>query len=290
MHADELDIDGPLVRRLLEASFPRWAHLPLKRVPSAGTDNALYRLGDDMVVRLPRIDSALGGIAKDFRWLPELAPLLPVPVPMPLGRGAPGEGYPWEWGVYSWLEGENPVAGSASPADALKVDLTGFIQALRRVPPAGAPPARRGHALEGQDKDARAALARLGGLIDTGRATAAWDEALGSPPWSGPPMWVHGDLLPGNLLIGGGRLAGVIDWDGAGVGDPACDMIAAWSVLSPAARESFRGALGMDPATWARGRGWALSIGLIALPYYQDTNPDFAAIARHMIEQVIGGA
>jgi aminoglycoside phosphotransferase (APT) family kinase protein len=141
--------------------------------------------------------------------------------------------------------------------------------------------------LEIQDEEARSALAQLDGIIDTDAATVAWDDALEAPGWAGPPLWVHGDLLPGNLLVQGGRLTGIIDWAGMGVGDPACDMLAAWSLFPPGARERFRMVLGVDDATWARGRGWALSIGLIALPYYKDTNPGFAATARHLIDQVL---
>jgi aminoglycoside phosphotransferase (APT) family kinase protein len=284
MHKDELDTDAVLVRRLLSRQFPHWADLPVERVSSSGTDNALYRLGDDMVVRLPRIHWAVGGVEKDVRWLPKLAPLLPAAIPVPLAEGAPAEGYPWTWGVYPWLEGENPsIAGAGS----LTGDLAQFINALHRIDPLGGPPSRRGAPLrEVQDEWARAALAQLTGTIDVDAAAAAWDAALRAPPWPGPPVWVHGDLLPGNLLVQDGRLTGVIDWGLVGVGDPACDLIVAW-VLPREARPGFRTALGVDDATWARGRGWALSMGLIALPYYIETNPVLAATARHLILEVL---
>lgn len=287
MHENELHTDVPLVRRLLAGQFPQWADLPVEPVPSAGTENALYRLGDDMVVRLPRIDWAVGGGDKDFQWLPRLAPLLPVAIPVPLAKGTPAEGYPWEWGVYPWLEGENPTVGRIADPSALIRDVVQFVDALHRVDLADGPPTRRGAPLEGQDESARAALVDLEGMIDTDAAVAAWDEALETPAWSGPPVWIHGDLLPGNLLLEGGRLTGVIDWSLLGTGDPACDLIIAWGLLPTEARDVFRAELDVDDATWARGRGWALSIALIALPYYKDTNPVFANVARHLIREVL---
>ena len=287
MHEGEQHTDAALVRRLLAGQFPQWAELPIERVVSAGTSNALYRLGEDLVVRLPRIHWAAGSGEKDFDWLPRLAPLLPVAVPMPLAKGSPAEGYPWDWGVYTWLEGENPTVGHTTDPGALTRDLVEFVDALHQVDLADGPPTHRGASLEGQDESARAALGALEGMIDTDAATAAWDEALGAPEWSGPPVWIHGDLLPGNVLLEGGRLTGVIDWSLLGIGDPACDLIVAWSLLPAEARNVFRAELDVDDATWARGRGWALSIALIALPYYEDTNPVFAAVARHVIREVL---
>ena len=282
MHENELPTDAALVRRLLAAQFPGWADLPVEHVPSSGTVNALYRLGDDMVVRLPRMDWGAGGVAKDREWLPRLAPLLPVPIPVPLAQGAPGPEFPWEWGIYPWLEGEHP------DCDGDAESLAAFLGALHRVDLRGGPPARRGRPLaEVQDDSAREALLQLDGSIDARAATAAWDAALEAPQWDGPPVWIHGDLLPANLLVRDGRLIGVIDWGSFGVGDPAVDMIAAWGALTADGRDDFRERLGVDDATWARGRGWALSIGLIALPYYIDTNPVFAETARRLIREVL---
>lgn len=214
-------------------------------------------------------------------------PLLPVSIPVPLAKGTPADGYPWHWGVYPWLEGENPLGNDVSEVDGLTRDAVQFVDALQHVGLPGGPPARRGEPLASQDEDARSALRELEGMIDTEAATAAWDEALAVPAWSGAPVWVHGDLLPGNLLLYHGRLNGVVDWAGLGIGDPACDMIIAWGLLPAVARDAFRAVLGVDDATWARGRGWALSIGLIALPYYEDTNPEFALTARQLINEVL---
>jgi aminoglycoside phosphotransferase (APT) family kinase protein len=289
MHVEELETDALLVRRLLAAQFPEWAGLSIERVRSSGTDNALYRLGDDLVVRLPRIHWAAGGVDKDLLWLPKLAPLLPVAVPVPLATGEPAEGYPWTWGVYPWLAGENPTIDRIP--NSLTYEVADFVNALHRIQPPGEPIAGRGRPLaEVQDEMALAALLELKGMIDVDAATAAWNEALQAPPWSGRPVWVHGDLLGGNLLLEGGHLTGVIDWGGAGIGDPACDLIVAWGLLPRDLRPAFRAKLGVDDETWARGRGWALSVGLIALPYYKDTNPTLAGTARHLIREVLADA
>lgn len=287
MHADEIPTDVPLVRRLLAAQFPEWAALPIEPVSSSGTDNALYRLGADMVVRLPRIHWAVGGVEKDFRWLPMLAPLLPVAIPVPLAKGTPAEGYPWEWGVYPWLEGENPTVDGIADADSLARDAARFVDALHRIDPTGGPPASRGAPLATRDEPTREAIEALRGVIDVDGATAAWEAALGAPVWHGPPVWVHSDLLPGNLLVEQGRLSAVIDFGGLGLGDPACDLMVAWTLFSGEGRDVFRSALSVDDATWARGRGHALSWALIFIPYYLNTNPVGVSDARRTIDEVL---
>jgi aminoglycoside phosphotransferase (APT) family kinase protein len=287
MHADEVDTDVGLVRRLLAAQFPEWAALPVEPVPSAGTDNALYRLGDDMVVRLPRIHRAVGGGENAFEWLPRLAPLLPAAVPVPLAKGRPAEGYAWPWSVYPWLPGENPTVGRIADPDSLARDLARFVEALHRVDLPGGPTAGRGVPLAMRDEPSRTALAALHGMIDTDAATAAWEAALRTPRWPGRPVWVHGGIAPGNLLVEGAELTGVLDFGGVGMGDPACDLIVAWNLLPAGARSLFRAELAVDDATWAHGRGWALSVALIQLPYYRDTNPALAANARHVIREVL---
>ena len=292
MHADEVDIDSSLVVRLLAVQFPQWAHLPLTPVPSAGTDNAIYRLGDDLAVRLPRVAGAAGQVDIEDRWLPRLAPHLPLAIPVPLARGRPGEGYPWSWSVCRWLEGESAQSQRIAREGQAARDLAHFIAALQRIdvvgwPPPGPPDSPRGMPLSTRDAPTRAAIAELSGRLDTDVITAAWEAALQVPAWQGPPVWTHGDLLPGNLLVHEGRISAVIDFGCLGVGDPACDLIVAWTLLSAQTRDLFRAVLAVDDATWARGRGWALSIGLIALPYYQHTNPVFAATAHQMIAQVL---
>lgn len=292
MHADEVDIDSSLVGRLLAAQFPQWADLPIKRVQSAGTDNAIYRLGSDMAVRLPRISDAIKQISKEHLWLPRLAPHLPLAIPVPLAVGTPDEDYPYPWSVYRWLLGANAERDHTIDEGQAARDLAQFIAALQQLDSVGwsppePPKSPRGVPLSTRDVPARAAIAQLSGILDIDAVTAAWDAALQTPEWNGPPVWTHGDLLPGNLLVQRGRISAVIDFSCLGVGDPACDLIVAWSLLSARTRHIFHAALSVDDATWARGRGWALSIGLIALPYYQHTNPVFAATARHMIDEVL---
>lgn len=297
MHIDEVDTDVSLVRRLLAAQFPQWADLSIERVQSAGTDNAIYRLGDDMAVRLPRIQWATAQADKEHRWLPKLAPHLPLAIPIPLAKGAPGEGYPWYWSVHRWLEGENATIERIADLRQAAADLAQFVAALQRIDPSGGPPPGRhnfgrGEPLAMRDAGTRAAIETLRGmgmLDDAGVAavTAAWEAALQAPAWQGPPVWVHGDLQSGNLLAVQGRLTAVIDWGCLGVGDPASDVMAAWLFLSAETRDVFRTALQVDDATCARGRGWALSVGLIALPYYHSTNPVLAGIGQRAIDEVL---
>jgi aminoglycoside phosphotransferase (APT) family kinase protein len=291
MHAGEAHIDVALVRRLLTVQLPRWADMPIDPVDSAGTDNALYRLGDDMVVRLPRIRSAISQVGRDHEWLPRLAPQLPLDIPVPLALGAPAEDYPWPWAVHRWLHGEVAEMDRLADRRRAAIALGEFVAALQRIDPAAAPDwaydASRGRPLATRDAAARSAIAELDGAFDTGELTAAWKEALRAPAWEGPPVWFHGDLHTTNLLACDGRLSAVIDFGCLGVGDPACDLMPAWIYLSADTRDAFRSALTVDDASWARGRGWALSVGLIALPYYETTNPVFAGIARHAIEQAL---
>src|SRR5215207_8580784 len=201
IHAHEADRDIGLVRRLLAAQFPQWAAQPIERVPSTGTDHGLYRLGDDQVVRLPLAWGAAKGLDKELTWLPRLARLLPVAIPVVLGTGMPAEGYRLPWAVYRWLDGENPRIDHIADPDLLATDLAVFIAALQGVDLADGPAAYRGGPLATQDAGTRAALAELGGVVDTEAATAAWDAALRTPEWSGPPVWVHADLMPGNVLV-----------------------------------------------------------------------------------------
>lgn len=291
MHADELDIDVHLVHRLVASQFPHWATLPLAPVPSAGTDNAIYRFGGELVARLPRSPSRVAPLVNERTWLPRLGSL-PLAVPVIVAEGAPGEGYPWTWSVYRWLEGDNPTPERVADLERAAIDLAEFVRALQRLDPTGGPPPGehnfgRGEPLSRRDDATRRAIASLHDELDVGAVTEAWDAALQAPPWSGPPLWIHGDLSAGNLLVREGRLAAVIDFGCVGVGDPACDLMIAWTFLVPQARAVFRSALAVDGATWARGRGWALSTALIALPYYMDTNPVMVRGARHTIAEVL---
>ncbi|MEV8437667.1 aminoglycoside phosphotransferase family protein [Actinosynnema sp. NPDC051121] len=263
-------IDAGLVRRLLASQFPRWAGLPVTPVEVDGWDNRTYRLGDDMTVRLPTAEGYAPAVEKEHRWLRVLAPSLPVPVPVPLALGAPGEGYPFHWSVRRWLDGRTASPDRVDDLAGFAVSIADFIRALHRVdasdgPKAGAHSFYRGASPGHYDDGTRRALAALEGQVDTARAAAVWEDALGAPEWSGPPVWFHGDIASGNLLVDGGKLVAVIDFGTSGVGDPACDLVIAWTMFSGGSRRAFREAVGLDDATWARARGWALWKALITL-------------------------
>lgn len=293
MHRDEVDTDVSLVGRLVAAQFPRWAGLPIEPAPFTGTDNALFRLGNELVVRLPRRERATKALEKERRWLPRLAPLLPLAVPVPLADGLPAEGYPFEWSVYPWLPGENATREAVTDPSRLVSDLGHFIAALKQIDPTGGPSpgehnSFRGVPLTMRDAQTRAAIVSLRSEIDVGAVTAAWEEALRAPDWQGPPVWIHGDLDARNLLFEQGRLSAVIDWGCLGLGDPACDVMVAWKLFSAKTRESLRTALSLDESTWARARGWALSQALIALSYYTlETNPVLVREAQRWLTELL---
>jgi aminoglycoside phosphotransferase (APT) family kinase protein len=293
MHADEVETDVSLVGRLLAGQFPQWAGLPIEPVRSAGTDNALYRLGDDLVVRLPRRERTTATLAKERRWLPRLAPLLPLAVPTPVAEGMPAQGYPFDWSVYRWLSGEDASVVRPTDTARLAADLARFLSALQRIDPTGGPPPGehnffRGAPLAARDAQTRAGIDALRDAFEVGALTAAWEAALRAPEREHASVWIHGDLDSRNLLVEDGRLTAVIDWGGLGVGDPACDVMVAWKMLSAETRDAFRTALSIDESTWARARGWALSQAVGALSYYtQETNPVLVLEARRWLTEVL---
>lgn len=290
MHADEVHTDVTLVRRLLARQFRQWADLPIELVDSYGTDHDIYRMGEELAVRLPRIGWATGQAAKEGTWLPKLAPHLPLAVPVQLAIGEPAEGYPFTWSVYEWLPGEN-ANGALENLDRAAVDLAAFVRALRQVDATGAPPRPphgRGGPLAEGDGQVRRSISQLADRID-GKATfGSWEESLNAPAWEGPECWVHGDLLSGNLLVVDGRLSAVIDFGGLNVGDPACDLQPAWNMFAGESRLRFRDALEVDDASWLRGRGWSLFQAVSALAYYWDTNPGMVTQASHALAEVLG--
>jgi aminoglycoside phosphotransferase (APT) family kinase protein len=288
MHENEVPTDAALVRRLLGQQFPRWADLPVRPVGSAGTENAIYRLGDELAVRLPRKEDAVGQVEFEQRWLPRLAPLLPAAVPEPIAVGRPGHGYPFPWAVSRWIDGSHPTTQPDDAADdhRLARELGEFVAALRTADTSGAPTGYRSVPLRTRDTEVRQWTAQAVDDIDAPALLAAWEQALAQPEWDGPARWTHGDLIPGNILTGDGRLRAVIDFGTAGVGDPACDARAAWTVLGAQARETFRAAGGFDDATWARGRGWALTF-VSGIDYYRHTNPAMAELGRRAVRAVL---
>jgi aminoglycoside phosphotransferase (APT) family kinase protein len=283
MHADELAIDEALVRRLLAAQFPEWADLPLSRVEPAGTVNAIFRLGDELSVRLPRRKGPTEPGGKELDWLPRLAPTLPLEIPAPVAQGRPTDEYPWFWEICTWVEGETTPVEAIDAIQAAR-DLAAFVAALQHAEAAGAP-LGRGIPLAERDKEFRYWLARFDG--DPG-VVAEWERALAAPAWDGPPVWHHGDLDVRNWLVRDGRISGVIDWGSMGVGDPACDVMVAWKLHSSTARDAFREALQTDDATWERARGWALSQAVAALSYYTpENNPSLHGEAANWLELVL---
>jgi aminoglycoside phosphotransferase (APT) family kinase protein len=291
MHPDEVDINVALVGRLIAVQFPQWADLPIEPVEVDGWDNTTFRLGARMTARLPSAARYAPQVEKEHRWLPKLAPLLPLPIPDPLAKGVPGEGYPFNWSVYRWLEGETATAGRIADLRQFATALADFLTALQRIDSAGGPPPGRHNFFRGgpltvYDAETRQAIAALDSRIDTDAASAVWETALAAT-WYGSPVWLHGDVAAGNLLVKGGRLSAVIDFGTSGVGDPSCDLAIAWTLFGGESRDAFRAALQLDDATWARGRGWTLWKGLITLAEHIDTNPLEAGKARRVIDEVL---
>ena len=274
---------------LLREQHPDLAHLPLDEV-GGGWDNRLFRLGGDLLARLPRRELSAPLVEHEQRWLPTLAPRLPVPIPVPLREGRPGCGYPWAWSVVPWLAGETLLR--TVPADPRRIarDLAAFLRALHQPAPAEAPANPwRGIPIATRTPSFHSHLDRLAGSIDRGAALALWQEAVTAPPWPGPAVWIHGDVHPRNLLIAGGRLSAVIDFGDVTSGDPATDLSIAWMVPSPF-RPALREAMGdaVDDATWRRARGWALALGLAYVAGSKDGDP-LIALGRATIEAALGG-
>ncbi|WP_349370327.1 aminoglycoside phosphotransferase family protein [Salinarimonas sp.] len=280
------------VRRLVAAQFPGYAHLPVTPVARSGWDNRTFHLGDAYSVRLPSAARYAAQVEKEHRWLAHLAAALAVPLATPVATGRPGEGYPYPWSIFRWLPGA--PAEAAPPADpvAFAEDVADFLRALHRVDTTGAPAAGehnffRGGALSVYDGETEAALATLSRTIDVPAARALWARALASR-WERPAVWVHGDVSAGNLLVDeAGRLAAVIDFGCMGVGDPACDLVLAWTFLDGPARDAFRARLDLDPETWARARGWALWKAAITLANTPGTDTAKAAEARRALDAVL---
>lgn len=286
MHDGEVDIDAKLVRRLLVTQFPHLCDLPVEAVQSTGTVNAIYRLGDDLCVRLPRVRRWAGDLETELQWLPKLASHLTLAVPEPVAMGEPGNGYPFRWAIYRWLDGETFATARVVDERQAADDLAQFVAELRRIDPAGAPRSGR-EPLRNLNSVTRAAIDALHGVVDTDAVAAVWERCLRAPVWDGSPVWRHGDLVTPNLLVEGGRLNAVIDFGAAGIGDPAADVIAAWSVFGAIGRASFRNALDVDDGTWARARGFALHQALLIIPYYPRTNPGFVATAKRTVQEVL---
>jgi aminoglycoside phosphotransferase (APT) family kinase protein len=266
-----IDIPLPIVCALIAEQFPKWSGLPIRKVDCNGWDNQTFHLGSDMLIRLPSAESYAAQVLKEQKWLPKLAAHLSVPIPEPLAKGRPSKVYPWDWSVYRWLEGESANALSIESLDlnTLSIQLAQFLKELQNIgssegPPPGAHNCYRGAHPSVYDSEIRSAARNLSDRVDEKVVTAIWEEALSSD-WGHSPVWIHGDFSAGNILIQEGRLSAVIDFGCMGVGDPACDLVIAWTLLDVGSRSVFRSHLNLDPKTWARARGWALWKALITL-------------------------
>jgi aminoglycoside phosphotransferase (APT) family kinase protein len=286
MHDGEIEFRAELVERLVASQFPELAGLEIRAVRSTGTVNAIYRLGDDLCTRLPRVRRWSDDLVKEQLWLPRLAPHLSLRVPEPVAVGRPAGDYPFTWAIYRWLDGQPYADDLVTDEHQAAADLAGFVLELRQLDPAGAPRGGR-RPLHELDAPTRMAVESARGVIDSDAALAAWTDALAAPAWGGTPRWIHADLLRPNLLTSRGRLSAVIDFGSAGAGDPASDVIAAWSVFGPIGRAAYRAALDTDDGTWARARGIALHQAAMIIPYYETSNPGFVALAKRTIEEIL---
>ena len=284
-------IDDTLVRRMVTTQFPHWADLPVRSVAAGGWDNRSFHLGDEMIVRLPSSADYAAQVEKEHRWLPKLAPLLPLPIPTPLAMGKPASGYPWRWSIYRWIDGDTATPERIRDLSGFAASLAQFLVALQRIDPTGGPAPGlhnffRGGSLTTYDAETRQAIAVLSGKIDTAAATEVWEAALRTT-CNRSPVWIHGDVSAGNLLVQEGRLSSVIDFGMLGVGDPACDLSIAWTLFDGESREAFRAMLPLDPDTWARGRAWALWKALIVAAGLAETNAVEASVSWRIIDRVL---
>jgi len=291
-----MPLDDDLVRRLLEAQFPDWAHLPVRRVLPGGWDNRTFRLGDDLLVRLPSAYGYIEAVAKEQRWLPVIAAHVPFHVPEPVALGEPTAEFPRPWSVYRWIVGAPAGDEAIDDLDGFARDVALFLSALAEVdatdgPEAGPHSFWRGAHPRVYDDDVQRSLTRLAGSIDTDAARRVWDAAMDTEI-AEPAVWFHGDIAHGNLLLRERRLAAVIDFGTSGVGDPACDLAIARTMFDDSARSAFRDGLAWDDEVWARGRAWALWKAMLLLSGAAGSHdPDAEARrSRIVIERILAGA
>jgi len=291
LHVDEVDIDLRLVEILISSQFPEFSNLKIKPVAESGTDNVMFHLGNDLAIRLPRMADAESAIYKECKWLPKLAPLLPLDIPEPIAQGKAIKNYPFTWSICKWQRGENASLNKITDPHKMARDLANFISALQGIDIKGAPTPshsfHRGVSLAVRDNFTRKSILELAEVIDSKKAMSLWEDALRLPEWQNPLVWIHGDLHYGNLLAYKGELSAVIDFGAMRCGDPACDLMTAWNLFNSEIRITFRDSLNIDEPTWLRGRAWALSVAVHTLPYYKDSNPFLANLSLYTINEVL---
>ena len=287
MHRNELDITEGLVRNLLNEQCIKYSRLDLAQIPSSGTVHALFRLGEQYIIRLPRIEAS-SEIEKEWTWLKQLVPHLNIPISVPIFHGQPSVHYPWPWLISHYYQGSNPDFEQENEHYQLAIELAEFLNQLHAIPfIENAPLSRRGVPLKNLDAQTQQELAEVGDEFDVNKLTRLWVNLCALPDWQQYPVWLHGDFLPGNILIHNQKLSAVIDFSDVGIGDPACDFVIAWALFNKSSRAAFKERLqGIDENTWQRGKGWALSIAAIMLPYYKNTNPEFAKLARRILTEI----
>ena len=291
MNSQKIDITDELVQKLIASQFPEWAHLPIKPVKRSGWDNRTFHLGKTMLVRLPSAQCYAAKVEKEQFWLPKLAPHLPLPIPTALAMGKPNEDYPFNWSVYAWIPGQQASKQTIFSIFTFAKDLAHFLKTLQKIDTTGGPIAGahnfyRGGNLAVYDEQTQQALTLLKNRTDITIFEKTWNKALRST-WQNPPVWVHGDIAPGNLLVKDGKLCAVIDFGGLSIGDPACDYAIAWTFLSPQARDIFKEALQVDEATWARARGWALWKALIIYAELPGTDARQIKTSEKILQTII---
>jgi aminoglycoside phosphotransferase (APT) family kinase protein len=287
-------ITPKLVQNLVEEQFPQWVDLSVTEVIPNGWDNRTFRLGDEMSVRLPSAERYVHQVQKEHTWLPKLAPLLQLPIPTPIAIGEPGYSYPWQWSVNGWIEGETAAAGSITDLPKFAQSLANFLISLQKIDPTDAPVpglGNRGGDLAFYNDESLQAIeilehGELGGNLDVKMIKDVWDAALDSQ-WTNPPIWIHGDISLGNVLVENGELSAVIDFGGICIGDPSCDLAIAWTTFKGASREAFRRTLNLDDATWSRARGWTLWKSLITYTGISETNTVEARTSRRTITRIL---
>ena len=291
LHQNEIAIDDALARDLIDGQFPEWRQLPIRRIRSSGTVNAIFRVGDAHAIRLPRAEAFVDSreaLAAGQAWLDWARPNLPLVIPEPVAIGEPTEAYPWPWSVHRWIEGDSlgvvDLSGSHEPAE----QLGAFVNALHSLPLPGpdAPRSVKAIGRAGMDGRFRGVIKGLADLLDESALLAAWTETMEAPTWDGRYVWTHGDLLPDNLLATGGKLTAAIDFECYGSGDPALDLTPEWTVFSGSAADVFRGVVAADDATWQRARNHALRF-VNGIRYYETSNPSFAAMCHRTVERAL---